>query len=117
MVGITYEADHQKIIANYSVKLDEKMHIKSCAEKPEHSINDIKGTGFCVFGKQCLCLLKDIYDTRNNTPNNLCDFVNLLMTKKYTGIVFEVADTEFNINTATDLARATDFLCKSGGCD
>ncbi len=107
--GVTYEDDAQKIKGNYSVETDENMLIKKCIEKPENIINNIKGTGFCIFRQNVLKLLGDVYNEADNTPNNLCDFSDLLVEKGKKGLAFFVAEKEFNINTATDLEQAT--LC------
>lgn len=108
--GITYETDPQKIKANYSVETDENMVIEKCTEKPQQIINNLKGTGFCIFRKDALDLLKETYDEQNNTPNDLCDFVNLLVAAGRKGVAFCLADKEFNINTMADLTEATKYL-------
>ncbi len=108
--GITYEDEPEKIKANYSVEMNEQMIIEKCTEKPKVITNNIKGTGFCIFKKDVIDLLKDIYDEQNNTPNELCDFVNLLVSDGRKGIAYCLADREFNINTKTDLLEATKFL-------
>ncbi|MBQ8183355.1 MAG: NTP transferase domain-containing protein [Clostridia bacterium] len=108
--GITCEEDPQKIKANYSVEIDENMVIEKCTEKPKHITNNLKGTGFCVFRKDVIELLKEIYDEKNNTPNELCDFMNFLSSNGKRGIAFYVADREFNINTKTDLTEVIGFL-------
>lgn len=108
--GITCEDDLQKIKANYSIETDCNMVIEKCTEKPEHITNNLKGTGLCVFKKDVIDLLKEVYDKKNNTPNDLCDFVNCLVAEKRRGAAFCVADKEFNINTIEDLTQAIEFL-------
>ncbi len=107
--GVTYEKNVNKIKSNYSVDTDENNVIKNCTEKPEHIINNLKGTGFCIFNRCVLSLLKEIYDEETNTPYDLCDFLNFLISQNKKGVAFCVADIEFNINTAVDLTEATDF--------
>ncbi len=108
--GITYEDDPLKINGNYSIETDENMLIKKCVEKPKNIVNNLKGTGFCIFRKSVLCLLKEIYNEQTNTPKDLCDFINLLVAQKNYGVAFIVSEREFNINTVTDLTQVTDFL-------
>lgn len=109
LCGITYEKDTEKIKSNYSVSVDEKMFLKECTEKPERVINNIKGTGFCVFDKECTQLLCDYYDEEKNTPCDLCDFMNILVSKGKKGKCICVADREFNINEYSDLIEAAKF--------
>jgi len=106
--GITREKDPDKIRANYSVELDGAEVIK-CVEKPVEIINDIKGTGFCVFSAEAVRILEDIYDKKNNSPKDLCDFMNLLTANDKKGDAFCVAEKEFNINTLSDLEEAERF--------
>ncbi len=108
--GITYEDEPEKIKANYSVEVGENMLIGKCVEKPQHIVNNIKGTGFCIFKKEMLSLLKEIYDEENNAPADLCDVANLLTEQGKKGYAFCVADREFNINTSADLAQATEII-------
>ncbi len=108
--GITYENDPLKIRGNYSIETDENMLVEKCVEKPKNVVNNLKGTGFCIFRNNVLCLLKEIYNETNNAPNDLCDFINLLVAQKINGLAFIVAEREFNINTVADLTQVTDFL-------
>ncbi len=108
--GITYEDDPLKIKGNYSIETDENMLIKKCVEKPRNVVNNLKGTGFCIFKKNVLCLLKEIYNEQTNAPNDLCDFINFLVAQQINGVAFIVAEREFNINTVADLTQVTDFL-------
>ncbi len=108
--GVTYEADEQKIKNNFSVETAEGMTVKKCTEKPSQIINNIKGTGFGIFGCGSVKLLKELYDESTNTPNDLCDYINSLISLGKKGTALVVAEQEFNINTASDLAEALDFL-------
>ncbi len=104
--GITYEEDSQKIKNNFSVETLDGVVMKSCTEKPREVTDNIKGTGFCIFQKDCLNILKDVYDESSNTPDTLCDFMNLLISREKRGSIFPIAQKEFNINTFTDLKEA-----------
>ncbi|MBE6812034.1 MAG: hypothetical protein E7523_04040 [Ruminococcaceae bacterium] len=108
--GVTYEDNPDKIRSNFSIDADENAVIKNCIEKPTIVKNKIKGTGFCIFRKNTLKILKEIYDETANTPNDLCDFINYLTAQHKCGKAFCVAEKEFNINTAADLAEAVQFF-------
>lgn len=108
--GITYESNPQKIKANFSVETDHGSLIKKCTEKPTEIINNIKGTGFCIFKNETLEILKNIYNEEENTPKDLCDFFNYLIKSGKKGAAFCVAKNEFNINTIADLEEAECFF-------
>ena len=106
--GFTYEDNAEKIRGNYSVETDEHFHILTCTEKPETVTNNLKGTGFCIFNRNALNILKQaaspVYD--------LCDYINLLIERHQKGLAVHVAEKEFNINTFDDLKEVCCFLDK-----
>lgn len=108
--GVTYETNREKIKANYSVETDENLIIKKCTEKPTLVVNDIKGTGFCVFKSEALQYLKNKYNETDNVPNDLCDYMNFLVAEGKRGLAFCLAEKEFNINTISDLEEAREFF-------
>lgn len=108
--GVTYEKDREKIKANYSVETDENLLIKKCTEKPAVVENDMKGTGFCIFKSEALQYLKNKYNETDNTPSDLCDYMNCLVREGRKGLAFCLAEREFNINTVSDLAEAREFF-------
>ena len=105
-VGYVVEDDENKIKGNYSIDLNSKEEILKCTEKPTVVTNHYKGTGFCFFKKKTLNTLKEIYDRKTNKPTDLCDFINLLISKGSRGCIIEIAEEEININTKQDLQRA-----------
>lgn len=111
--GITYEKDREKIKSNFSVETDGCMVIKECTEKPDIVKNDIKGTGFCVFHNACIDFLKKTYDEEKNTPCDLCDYMNLLISENMKGLALCVAKREFNINTFSDLVEAENYFSEN----
>lgn len=108
--GVTHETNREKIKANYSVETDENLLIKKCTEKPTVVVNDIKGTGFCVFKSEALQYLKNKYNETDNVPNDLCDYMNFLVAEGKRGLTFCLAEKEFNINTISDLEEAREFF-------
>lgn len=108
--GITYESNPEKIKNNFSIETDENSIVKKCTEKPSVVMNNIKGTGFCIFKNTSIQLLKSIYDENTNTPNDLCDYLNYLITESKKGLAFCLAEKEFNINTVSDLTEAEKFF-------
>ncbi len=109
-VGFVKEADDNKIKGNYSIDLDAQGRVLKCTEKPSTTVNHYKGTGFCFFRKATLNTLKAFYDADQNQPADLCDFINLLISKGSNGCILEIADAEININTEQDLQRARQMM-------
>ncbi len=111
--GFTYEDNAEKIKGNFSIETDENSIMKECTEKPTIIVNKIKGTGFCIFKYNSVQILKSIYSEDDNTPNDLCDFLNYLISNNKKGLAFCLAEREFNINTASDITEAEAFLHKA----
>lgn len=103
--GITFEDDAQKIKNNFSVEADNESKLINCIEKPQVVINNIKGTGFTVFGLKTLEIIKTHPELRD-----LCDSFNYLTENGYKGFTLNIAEREFNINTLEDLTEAEDCL-------
>ncbi len=109
-VGYVREPDEEKIKANYSIEQDKNGKVLKCLEKPSIVVNDMKGTGFCVFKKRTIDLLATVYNKETNRPNDLCDYINLLINQSLTGQTFEVAEREINVNTMNDFRYAEELL-------
>ncbi|MBQ7645670.1 MAG: NTP transferase domain-containing protein [Clostridia bacterium] len=107
--GFTPENNDDIIKKNYSIEL-EGAKLKHCTEKPAVVNNKKKGTGFCFFRKIAVDYLTNIYNEQANTPNNLCDYINCLLSGGLNGTAVCVADKEFNINTLSDLIEAEYYL-------
>ena len=106
LCGVIEEKEPERIKENYSVLTDETSFIVRTHEKPTEIINNLKGTGFCVFNKSCIDILKRVYSEEKNIPFDLCDFMNLLIWEGKRGKCFKVAEAEININTKADLDYA-----------
>ena len=106
LCGMIKEGEPERIKENYSVLADTNGYIIRTHEKPTQIINDMKGTGFCIFNKSCMDILRRVYSEDENTPFDLCDFMNLLVWEGKKGKCFEVAKKELNISTKADLDYA-----------
>lgn len=109
-IGYVRETKQERIRANYSIEQDRNGKVLQCTEKPSVVVNDMKGTGFCAFRKRTIDLLADAYDDAANQPNDLCDFINLLINRSFTGYTLEVAEKEINVNTLKDFHHAEELL-------
>ena len=100
--GVTFEDDSEKIKNNFSVDIDDEGILIGCIEKPVEVINNIKGTGFCIFSSQAVQVLTENYPGNRNI-NDLCDYMNFLISENKKGFALHIAEKEFNINTFLDL--------------
>ena len=106
IVGYVPEDCEERIKGNFSVEYDASDLLIRCVEKPKTVINNRKGTGFCIFKKDCLDILKDACSCTEDVPRDLCDFLNLLIRRGKTGLLVKIADREVNINRPEDLLLA-----------
>jgi len=113
-ITYTVESDENRIRNNFSISVDDGSRVVKCVEKPTEIINNLKGTGFCIFSRFCLDYLKEHYSAKDNTPDTLCDFINELIAVGRKGIAVRIADEEININTQIDYAYAQKFFTKEG---
>ena len=107
--GITYEDDPDKIRNNFSVETDNEGKILECIEKPLKVINNIKGTGFCIFNGAVLQVLNDD-QTDENELYDLCDYINYLIKNGKRGLALNIAEREFNINTFSNLLEVQNYF-------
>ncbi len=108
--GITTEENAEKIKNNFSVEMSDKALLIKCIEKPKAVVNNIKGTGFTIFGGKAQKIIKETYETNPQKVHDLCDCFNYLVANNYRGLALYVAEREFNINTASDLTEAESFF-------
>lgn len=108
--GITYEDDAEKIKNNFSVETDADGVITECVEKPVKIINNIKGTGFCIFGSEVLQILNDKNDLEIDSLYDLCDYINYLVETNKKGLALHIAEKEFNINTFSNLLEVQNYF-------
>ena len=108
--GITYEDNPDKIKNNFSVKSDDNGLIKECIEKPVEIINNIKGTGCCIFNSESLQILKDKNADEESLIYDLCDYINYLVKNDKKGLALHLAEKEFNVNTFADLLEVQIYL-------
>lgn len=107
--GVTNEDDAEKIKNNFSVATDDEGNMTGCVEKPVEIINNIKGTGFCIFSSRAVQMLSEKYAESLNI-NDLCDYMNFLISESQKGFALHIAEKEFNINTFSDLYEVQTYF-------
>ncbi|MBQ7639288.1 MAG: NTP transferase domain-containing protein [Clostridia bacterium] len=102
--GYTVPADRDDIKENYAVFCDGDRILRT-VEKPKKDLGEKKGSGFCVFRRECFDALDEPYFS-SGEGKELCDFINYLILKGKTGIALEIAKEEINVNDPEKLAYA-----------
>lgn len=108
--GVTPEENPEKIKNNFSVETDSDSLLIKCTEKPQVVTNNIKGTGFSIFSGKTQKIIKEVHGLSPDELTDLCDCFNYLVACGYKGLVFSVAEKEFNINTVLDLTEAESYF-------
>lgn len=109
ILGYTH-ASPADVLKNYSLETDADDFLLHSTEKPAAATDDRKGTGVVWFSAACLAVLRERYDPKENRPDTLCDFMNLLTESGFRGKAVCVAAEEINVNTPEDLAYAEERL-------
>lgn len=112
LCGYTVPENPRIICENYAI-VCEGDRILHTVEKPREPVNERKGTGFCVFSRDCVALLRKKY-TAASGAGDLCDFMNLLIADGKKGIAVHVAEEEININDPDMFAYAEQRLERVG---
>ena len=113
--GVTEVEDVSQISKTYSIiTSDADNRIFRLIEKPTHPMNNIMGTGNCVFGNA-------IFDYIGSTPINqkrgekeLPDLIQCAIDDGQTVRAFRIGDAYFNVNTQDDIERAERAALEQG---
>ena len=114
LCGYTVPEDPETIRENYAVLCREDGTLLQTVEKPEMVTGDKKGTGFCMFSKACVETLLSAYAANKGAENELCDFINLLISEGKRGLAVKIAEEEININDRKKLLYAARRLSGEG---
>lgn len=107
--GVVPGEEPAEIRKCYSVVADASGKLLSLEEKPPEPVNNIKGTGFCLFGAAALGPLFDLLPNPVSGQFELCDWVLGCMRAGLACKAFAFAQKEFNINTREDYLRAESY--------
>jgi dTDP-glucose pyrophosphorylase len=112
LCGIVIETDKSKISRTYSAMTNEKNRVFRLVEKPRVVINNVKGTGHCIFKNEILDYIDRTPISPKRGERELVDWIQVAVDDAKAVKIFEIADDYTNINTRDDLEIGKDILNK-----
>jgi len=110
LCGVLLVEDKNLIKKTYAVIQGEDDKIIQLIEKPENVINNLMGTGFCIFKNE---ILSYIDKTSINPKRNEKELVDLIQTAINDGRKvksFLICEKFFNINSPTEINEANSYF-------
>ncbi|MFH1762201.1 MAG: nucleotidyltransferase family protein [bacterium] len=101
--GIVHEPDKAKISRTYSIMQNEDARIFRLIEKPRNPLNNLKGTGNCVFKNEIISLIERTPINPNRNEKELPDLIQCAIDDGKVVKSFVVCDHYTNINSNKEL--------------
>lgn len=106
MCGVVPVDDMNKISKTYSIFQDSKNRIFRLVEKPIRPLNNLMGTGNCVFRKEILSYIEKTPINQNRKEKELPDLVQCAIDDGNIIKSFVISKRYFNINSKEDFEEA-----------
>lgn len=111
--GVTYEEDKSSIGKTYSLMVNNLGRIFRLIEKPRFPINNIKGTGHCVFKNKILDYIGRTPINANRGEKELVDMIQCAIDEGKKVYAENLTRGYVNVNTLEDLELAEELIKKS----
>ncbi len=111
--GIAYEKDKLSIGKTYSAMINEKNRVFRLIEKPRFPINNIKGTGHCIFKNEILSYISRTPVSMKRGEKELVDMIQEAVDDGKEVKVFQITEGYTNVNTEEDLELAKQLIKKA----
>lgn len=110
LCGVVHQPTREKISRTYTVLTGEDGRIYRLIEKPRVAVNDIQGTGHCLFNNEILQYIEKtpIHPVRGE--KELPDLIQCAVDDGRLVTLFEIGSMYTNINFKDDLAEAFQLL-------
>lgn len=108
--GITQQEDRTKISRTYTVLLDNNGKIARLIEKPKKPLNNLQGTGNCIFKNEILSYIDRTPIHPERGEKELPDLIQCAVDDGHELRIFDVCDEYTNINSERDLDEAQHIL-------
>ncbi len=108
--GVVYEKDKSSIKKTYSIMLNEKGRIFRLIEKPRFPINNIKGTGHCIFKNEILDYIEKTPINMYRNQKEMVDMIQCAIDDGKNVKIYKIADGYVNINDFEDLNMAKQMI-------
>jgi len=112
--GVVKAEDHDQARKTYAVVTDNRDRISRLIEKPIRPVNDLQGTGHCIFNNRILDYIEITPFHHERREKELPDLVQCAVDDGKTVRTFLICDRYVNVNSAEDLAAAEPLLRAEG---
>ncbi|HBG46830.1 MAG TPA: nucleotidyl transferase [Deltaproteobacteria bacterium] len=114
LCGVLKVEDRSFIKRTYSILHDEKNKVYRLIEKPRNPLNDLMGTGDCVFRNEILSYIEFTPAHHERKEKELPDLIQCAIDDGKLVRSFTICDRYTNINTPEDVTLAESFFNESG---
>lgn len=108
--GILFVKDKSKIRKTYTVIKDNEDRIYRLIEKPKVILNNIQGTGHCIFKNEILSFIECTPIHPERGEKELPDLIQCAIDNGHIIKTFDICDAYTNINTEEDLNEAKNII-------
>jgi len=104
--GVMTQKDKSKISRTYTVLVDDNGRISRLIEKPKKALNDLQGTGHCIFKNEILSYIERTPIHPERGEKELPDLIQCAVDGGQVVKIFNICDEYTNINSEEDLKEA-----------
>ncbi len=112
--GIVHEEDKLSLGKTYSTMVNRKGRIFRLIEKPKIPINNIKGTGHCIFKNEILDYINRTPVNSNRGEKELVDLIQVSVDDGKKVFIYPISQAGYvNVNTKEDYNLAKEIIRKN----
>ncbi|HTY44336.1 MAG TPA: nucleotidyltransferase family protein, partial [Patescibacteria group bacterium] len=111
--GVVSEKDKSSIKRTYSVMINKEGRVFRLIEKPRFPINNLKGTGYCIFKNEILDYISKTPINAYRNQKELVDMIQCAVDDGKDVRIHKIADQYTNVNTYEDLNVAKEMIKSS----
>lgn len=104
--GVVEEPDANEIRKTYALIQDEQQRVYRLIEKPRRPLNQIRGTGNCVFSSKILDYIPLTPINQSRGEKELPDLIQCAIDDGHSVMSFWIGNDYININTPDDILKA-----------
>lgn len=108
--GIVKVKNRQLIKKTYSVIQSKEGKIFRLIEKPNHPLNDIMGTGNCIFKNQILSYIDQTPINQKRKEKELPDLIQCAIDDGHSVKSFQICDDYINVNLPMEIEQAKSYF-------
>ncbi|MFQ5866791.1 MAG: nucleotidyltransferase family protein [bacterium] len=108
--GVVPVENKMRICKTYSIFFNEKNRILRLVEKPKKPLNNLMGTGNCIFSKEIVNYIEITPISHERGEKELPDLIQCAIDDGEIIEYFEIANYYYNINSYGDLREAESLI-------